>query len=115
MLVVCVGRVGAQWDDHVVQPAAKRVELQRSMVDPPAALLGPVDQVPTGAGLGWRTTIAYPSGRMLTDTHLDRDGWGFIIGVLSNSWHTRAVDALDRILETWRWISPDEPVPPEIP
>lgn len=104
MIVVCLGRIGARWDDHVVLPAAGRVERQRAALEAPAVVSGPVDRVPTGAGQGWRTTIAYPDGRMLTDTHVDRDGWAFVIGVLSRSWHTRAVEALDSILATWEWI-----------
>ena len=44
---------------------------------------------------------------MLTDTHVDRDGWAFVVGVLSADWHARSVEVLDRILGTWRWIDDD--------
>ena len=111
MLVVCLGRVGTRTGDFEVLPAAERVHFARSRYTAQVAL-GPVDQVPSAAGTGWRTTCQWPTGRALTDTHLDVDGWAFIIGVISTSWHARAVDALDAILTTWRWI-PDLPAAPE--
>ena len=115
MLVVCLGRVGSRWRDHEVEPAAQRVEAARAAYVEPMSALGPVDQVPTAAGPGWRTTCLYGNGRALTDTHIDHDGWAFIIGVLSTSWHARAVEALDGILATWQWIPADvdERVQPE--
>lgn len=107
MLVVCLGRVGSRWRDHEVEPAAQRVEVARAAYVEPRSALGPVDRVPTAAGTGWRTTCIYRNGRALTDTHIDHDGWAFIVGVLSVSWHARAVEALDGILATWRWIPDD--------
>lgn len=111
MVVVCLGRVGARSGDGVVLPAAERVEVARASVRPPDVLSGPVDQVPTAAGLGWRATVVFGGGRMLTDTHLDRDGWGFVVGALSESGHATAVEAVDGILSTWRWLPDGEPVP----
>ena len=104
MLVYCAGRIGARSGDFVVLPAQERVLRARESLVAGASLLGPVDPVETAAGTGWRTTMAFSSGRLVTDTHVDRDGWGYIIGVLSTSWHARAVDALDRILATWVWL-----------
>lgn len=104
MLVYCAGRIGARSGDFVVLPAQERVLLARASLGEGASLLGPVDPVETAAGTGWRTTMAYTSGRLVTDTHVDRDGWAYIIGVFSTSWHARAVDALDHILATWVWL-----------
>ena len=55
--------------------------------------------------------MTFASGKALTDTHLDHDGWAFIIGVLSSSHHARAVEVLDAILATWKWL-PDRGAPP---
>ena len=104
MLVYCAGRIGASFGDFVVLPAQERALLARASLAEGASLLGPVDPVETAAGAGWRTTMSFASGRLVTDTHVDRDGWAYIIGVLSTSWHARAVDALDRILATWVWL-----------
>ena len=69
------------------------------------AAVGPVEAAPTGLGAGWRVTLAFAGGRhMLTDTHVDHDGWAFVVGVLSRSHHAQAVVALDRLLATWRWL-----------
>ena len=43
------------------------------------------------------------------DTHVDHGGWAFVVGVLSYSWHARAVEAHDAILSTWKWIEADQP------
>ena len=111
MLVVCLGRIGTRTDGFEVLRAAERVHVARSRYTAQVAL-GPVDQVPTAAGTGWRTTCQWTTGRALTDTHIDVEDWAFIIGVLSTSWHARAVEALDAILTTWRWI-PDLPAAPD--
>lgn len=105
MLVYCSGRVGARLDDFVVLPAAERVLAAREKTPDGASLLGPVDRVPSRAGEGWRTTMVFASGKALTDTHVDHDGWAYIIGVLSSSHHARAVDVLDTILSTWKWLA----------
>lgn len=104
MLVYCSGRVGAQLDDFVVLPAAERVHAAREKKREGISLLGPVDPVHSRAGDGWRTTMTYPSGKALTDTHIDHEGWAYIIGVLSSSHHARAVEVLDAILATWKWL-----------
>lgn len=111
MLVVCLGRVGAvarardgtTWS---IEPAEERARNFHGA--PPATFeaVGPVDAAPTALGLGWRVTVTAGSRRLLTDTHLDKDGWAFVVGVLSMRWHARAVDALDAILATWCWLEP---------
>lgn len=113
LLVVCLGRVGSTFEGHTVLPAAQRVVKARSHYTPPhQQALGPVDTLETAAGTGWRTTCTWSTGRALTDTHVDHDGWAFIIGVLSTSWHARAVDVYDSILSTWRWLPhTDDPWP----
>lgn len=105
MLVYRMGRVGALVDDVPVLRAAERAERARSLTRAPRRVLGPVDRVELPFGEGWRTTWVYEhSGKALTDTHVDHDGWAYIVGVLSSSHHARAVDVLDRILATWRWL-----------
>jgi hypothetical protein len=105
MLVYRVGRVGAVLDGFEVLPAQARVELARERTEAPRRVLGPVDLVPTALGDGWRTTSVFEhTGKGLTDTHVDHDGWAYIVGVLSSSHHARAVDVLDRVLATWRWL-----------
>lgn len=110
LLVVCCGPVGARSGDVVVLPARERVLASRENPRPGKTFVGPVDEVPMAFGTGWRSTISY--GRsMLTDTHVDHDGWAFIVGVISTSWHTGAVELADRVLATWRWL-PAVPAPP---
>lgn len=106
MLVHCAGRIGAHWGEHVVLPARERAQAAQDHRGEGSALPvpGPIDRVPTPAGDGWRVTLAYPGGRMLTDTHIDHAGWGFIVGVLSTANHPRAVEILDHVLATWRWL-----------
>lgn len=108
LLVVCFGRIGSTWGGRTVERAAERVEGARAGYTPAQTALGPVDRLETAAGTGWRTTYTFGVGQALTDTHVDHAGWAFAIGVLSQSWHARAVDAADRILATWRWIPADE-------
>jgi hypothetical protein len=108
LLVVCLGRVGARVDDIELRPAAERAWIARDHYVAPQAAIGPVDRVDSAMGVGWRTTCTFGGASTLTDTHVDHDGWAFVVGVLSYSWHTRAVEALDSILATWQWI-PDRP------
>lgn len=105
LLVHCAGRIGARWGEHVVLPARERAQAARDHRGEGAATPtpGPIDRLMTPAGEAWRVTLAYPGGRMLSDTHVDREGWGFIVGVLSTSNHPRAVELADHVLETWRW------------
>ncbi|MDC7120364.1 hypothetical protein OMK64_02315 [Cellulomonas fimi] len=111
LLVVCLGRVGSRWREHEVLPAPARAE--RFATQPPDGwrALGPVDRVDSPLGAGWRVTASAGGPSVLTDTHVDRDGWAFVVGVLSSSWHARAVEAADRILATWVWHD-DAPAPP---
>lgn len=105
MLVWSLGRVGARWEGFELLPAKERVEAFRARDDSGMATFGPMDPVTVAGDVGWRTTMrAGDTGRMVTDTHVDHDGWAYIIGVLSQSWHARAVEALDGILGTWNWL-----------
>lgn len=104
LLVVCLGRVGRLDGGHVLQPAEQRVHDNRAAYEPPQHAIGPVDRVETALGTGWRTTCAFAGGRVLTDTHVDHDGWAYVIGVLSADQHARSVEVLDRVLATWHWI-----------
>ena len=112
LLVVCMGKVGVDSGGGAILPAEERVELVRRS---PNGLTpsGPVDRVETPAGTGWRSTFS-AGGKMVTDTHIDHDGWGFIIGVLSSKELARAVELCDHVLETWRWL-PAEPHAEESP
>lgn len=110
VIVKCAGRIGACWDGYEVLPARERAQSAQDhrgegMATPAP---GPIDRVPTPAGEAWRVTLAYPGGRMLTDTHVDHAGWGFVVGVLSSSNHPRAVEILDHVLQTWRWLEPQD-------
>ena len=104
LLVVCLGRVGQRTGEHEVRPAAERVHLVREHYVAPQAPIGPVDRVDSALGVGWRTTCTFGGAATLTDTHVDRGGWAFVVGVLSHSWHARAVEAADGILATWQWL-----------
>jgi hypothetical protein len=108
LLVVCLGRLGTRLGDVELRPAAERVQLARESLVPPQASIGPVDRVDSALGVGWRLTVTFGGEWTLTDTHVDHDGWAFIIAVVSTSSHARAVEALDGILSTWQWI-PDRP------
>ncbi|MEZ0446909.1 hypothetical protein [Cellulomonas sp. ICMP 17802] len=107
LLVVCLGRVGRLSGGEEIRPAAERVHRVREGYVAPQAAIGPVDRVDCALGVAWRTTCTYGGAAVLTDTHVDHDGWAFVVGVLSYAWHARAVEALDRVLATWQWI-PDE-------
>lgn len=104
LLVVCLGRVGAMVGDEPIEPAAARAARCHARSMPGASALGPVDRVVGRIGEAWRVTFAWPTGRALTDTHVDRDGWAFVVGVLSSQWHARAVAALDAVVATWVWL-----------
>lgn len=76
-----------------------------------ARAVGPVRALDTPLGRAWRLTRSTGGPRMLSDTSLDRDGWTFVVGVLSpQERHVLAVEVLDDVLTTWRWL-PTEPDP----
>lgn len=108
MIVRCMGRLGAQWDDAVVLPARERVGASIDGLAPSGVVAapGPADRVVTPAGEWWRVTLSYRTGHMVTDSHVDHDGWGFVVGVVSRRGgnHPRAVEILDHVLATWRWL-----------
>lgn len=106
MIVVCLGPLGGVLGEgEPVEPAADRARACHARGMAGATTLGPVDRLTGPIGEGWRVTYAWPTGRVLTDTHVDHDGWAFVVGVLSTSWHARAVEALDAVLATWVWLS----------
>ena len=109
MLVVCLGRVGQRTGDFELRPAAERPQVAQDLYVAPQAAIGPVDRVDSALGVGWRTTCTFGGASTLTDTHVDHGGWAFVVGVLSYSWHARAVEAHDAILSTWTWIEADQP------
>ena len=101
LLVVSLGPLGP--DARL--PAYERAGFARSQIGEGMSLLGPIDRVDLPMGVGYRTTSVFGAGgRIVTDTHVDRDGWAFVVGVLSSSNHATAVEALDGVLATWQWI-----------
>ena len=106
MLVQCRGRVGAAVEGQVVLPAHERAQatLDHAGDEGTLPVPGPVDRVTNPGGEWWRVTLAYRTGYMLTDTHTDHEGWGFVVGVLSTGNHPRAVELVDHVLATWRWL-----------
>ncbi|MCV2395439.1 hypothetical protein OEB99_14070 [Actinotalea sp. M2MS4P-6] len=119
VLVTCFGRVGAPYPNPDGSPGTLEAAETRAVGVHTRGIegwsvVGPVDYAPTGLGHGWRLTMSTRGGaRMLTDTHVDHEGWAFAVGVLSASHHARAVDALDRMLATWRWRSAHPAAPTE--
>ncbi|MCR6704174.1 MAG: hypothetical protein NVV66_05620 [Cellulomonas sp.] len=44
---------------------------------------------------------------MFADTHIDRDGWAYVVGVVAPpSRHAEVALVADAMLDTWRWIAP---------
>lgn len=91
LLVVCLGRIGTVHEaespggpDYVLGHAAARI----ADIDRPSTVtrtrVGPVERGVTAAGEAWRHTFQVGS-RLVTDTHLDHDGWAFVVGVLRRS------------------------------
>lgn len=101
--VVCFGRVGARHGGEALGPASARPDSSRRKVPSGWLPVGDVYAVSTPAGLAWRHTMT--TGRAtLTDTHVDRDGWAFAVGVITPAeqpWLARVADA---VLATWQWI-----------
>ena len=100
---VFLGRVGAVRRGQGLRPAAERAA--RARTHPPAgwASQGPPQPVATAAGPGWRHTIATASA-YVTDTHLDHDGWAFVVGVIARRSSPELADVVDLVLSTWQWI-----------
>jgi len=101
--VVFLGRVGAVHRGQGLRPAAERGA--RAQTHPPAgwASQGPTRPVATAAGPGWRHTMA-TANTYVTDTHLDHDGWAFVVGVVARRSSPELADVVDLVLSTWQWI-----------
>ncbi|MGN8246932.1 hypothetical protein ACTHAM_000600 [Cellulomonas soli] len=110
LLVVCLGRIGTVQaaenpgePDYVLRDAAARM----ADIDLPSTVtrlrVGPVERGVTAAGEAWRHTFQVGS-QLVTDTHLDHDGWAFVVGVLRPAGFQGAERIVDGVLSTWRWI-----------
>ena len=111
LLVVCLGRVGQRTGDFERRARLRSgAQLAREHYVAPQAAIGPVDRVDSALGVGWRTTCTFGGASTLTDTHVDHDGWAFVVGCCRTPGTRRAVEAHDAILATWQWIEADQPV-----
>lgn len=112
LLVVSLGHVGRDHHGMALLPAAGRAAEAQADCDRDR-LVRPVERVDSAGGVGWRWTSRPRQGdKLLTDTHIDHDGWAFIVGVVSlGRTHDRAVEAVDAVLASWEWI----PVGPATP
>lgn len=110
VLVMSLGAVGSIQHGEPILDAARRAEAVRGQAPPGWTCLGPVERVETGAGTGWRLTALVGGGRqMFADTHVDRGGWAYVIGVVAPpAQHAEVARLADAMLATWRWID----VPP---
>lgn len=110
VLLVVLGRVGQVADDVVVAAARDRPAATRA-VGSTGRPVGDVLAAGTAAGPAWRHTIEMGAS-VLTDTHVDHDGWAFVLGLLRRDGDA-SVDGLDdAVLATWEWIAPDRPDAP---
>ncbi|MCC2312696.1 hypothetical protein [Cellulomonas xiejunii] len=113
LLVVVLGRVGQVEEGCVLAPAADRPHVQRAQARAGTAFPGEVVEVLTPAGPVSRH--AFVAGRtMVTDTHVDRDGWAFVVGVVRGEGDTSLDGLTDAVLATWRW-TPDAGEPAGTP
>ncbi|WP_163276246.1 hypothetical protein [Cellulomonas iranensis] len=107
LLVVVLGRVGRVDTGTVLAAAADRPALGRALgvhTHP----VGEVLRAATAAGAAWRHTFGAGS-TVVTDTHVDRDGWAFVVGLVRRD-GDHVVDGLDdAVLATWEWIPADAP------
>lgn len=104
LLVVALGRVGRVDAGAVLATAADRPVLGRAL-GPHVRGTGDVLHARTAAGPAWRHTFEAGT-TVVGDTHVDRDGWGFVLGLVRRDGDT-AVDGLDdAVLATWEWLDP---------
>ncbi|QHT57308.1 hypothetical protein GXP71_15320 [Cellulomonas sp. H30R-01] len=109
LLVVHLGRLGDVHAGEVIVPADERA---RDFTGPDGGVgwtrVGTdVLTVPSAAGTWYRSTIT-GRGVTLTDSHVDKDGHAFVVGVLTaHAWfqdpHDVAVARWDRMLTTFAW------------
>ncbi|WP_048341742.1 hypothetical protein [Cellulomonas sp. A375-1] len=106
--IMSLGAVGALQDGRPILEAARRPDALRTQTPPSWTWLGPVERVETAAGTGWRLTVLLDGGgTMFADTHIDRDGWAYVVGVVAPpSRHAEVALVADAMLDTWRWIAP---------
>lgn len=102
LLVVVLGRVGQVDAGHVLVGAADRPHLQRASARAGLDFRGDVTQVPGPGGPAWRHTFAVGSA-LVTDTHLERDGWAFVVGVTHPDGDTSVAGLCDAVLTSWSW------------
>ncbi|MBO9556909.1 hypothetical protein [Cellulomonas sp.] len=105
LLVVVLGRVGAVEQGGVLAGARDRPAQARALGERRAAV-GDVVHAMTAAGPAWRHTFAVGT-RHVTDTHVDRDGWAFAVGVLRTADDTSVDGLADAVLASWRWLTPE--------
>ncbi|KSW23785.1 hypothetical protein [Cellulomonas sp. B6] len=105
LLVVVLGRVGRVDTGTVLATAADRPALGRAL-GVHTYPVGEVLRAATAAGPAWRHTFGAGS-TVVTDTHVDRDGWAFVVGLVRRD-GDHGVDGLDdAVLATWEWIPAD--------
>ncbi len=102
LIVVCLGRVGTELDGAPIESAERRCATTRSRLTPGWAPDGPVLELATPAGPAWRHTFETTRARVV-DTHVDRDGWAFVVGVLQDRSRPRLDGVADVVLASWRW------------
>lgn len=107
IVVKSLGRVGRSTDDGPILDAEHRPDAVRSQSPPSWTYLGEPARVETGAGTGWRTTLVVGALVMVADTHIDRDGWAWVVGVSAPPWlHADVALVADAMLGSWHWIDP---------
>ncbi|UZN02198.1 hypothetical protein [Cellulomonas sp. S1-8] len=107
LLVVCLGRVGAVHRGELVVAAPDRPRLSRALGGDRSLHVGDVEHAETAAGPAWRSTFVVGS-RRVTDTHVDHDGWAFVVGVMRGDGDDDVDGLADAVLTTWQWL-PDDP------
>ena len=114
LLVVCLGRVGRVVRGELLPAAPDRPVQARAVGDRLSRAVGEVEHAVTAAGPAWRTS-AVVGTRRVTDTHLDRDGWAFVVGVLRADGDDGLDPLVDAVLATWQWLPDDPDAPPHPP
>ncbi len=109
--VVCLGRIGGVHGGRVLRPAPDRVGQPRRALQPGSWAVGAAARVDSPAGPGWRHAIGFQH-RVVTDTHLDRAGFAFVVGVSSPHERAELAGVVDAVLATWRWL--DDPAVPTV-
>ncbi len=111
LLVVCLGRVGRVLGGAPLEAAANRPSASRATRMDDVLPVGEVVRVagPDGAD-AWRHTYAVGDA-VVTDTHVDHDGWAFVVGVLRRAGEDDLDGLADAVLRTWRWLPAAAPQP----